>query len=250
MYRPRLRYHMISTTRIVGEYMSKRGLSNQDKIKIFSQYKGIRGELRVLSKEYDVVPRTIRRVIRDHPLRYSPTAKSNCLICDKICHKGNQKYCSRDCYTKHRWSQDYLRRGTSSQNRYCLLCREPRGRRNKKYCSQSCHKKQQWLERKLHFEETGLWPGVNNETSFRQHTKRYLIEKLGHQCSICKLTEWNSEPIPLIMDHIDGHSENNNIENCRLVCGNCDMQLPTYKSKNIGNGRAYRRQRYAEGKSY
>jgi len=45
------------------------------------------------------------------------------------------------------------------------------------------------------------------------------------------------QPVPLVLDHIDGHFENNNEENLRLVCGNCDMQLSTYKSKNIGNGR-------------
>jgi len=58
------------------------------------------------------------------------------------------------------------------------------------------------------------------------------------------------KPIPLVLDHIDGNSENWAIENLRLVCGNCDMLLPTYKSKNRGRGRAYRRDRYASGKSF
>jgi len=53
-----------------------------------------------------------------------------------------------------------------------------------------------------------------------------------------------------VMDHIDGNADNNSLDNFRLVCGNCDMQLPTYKNKNKGNGRAWRRKRYAEGKSY
>lgn len=56
--------------------------------------------------------------------------------------------------------------------------------------------------------------------------------------------------MPLIVDHINGNPEDDRLENLRLVCGNCDMQLPTYKSRNLGNGRAWRRQRYAEGKSY
>jgi hypothetical protein len=34
------------------------------------------------------------------------------------------------------------------------------------------------------------------------------------------------------------------------VCPNCDSQHPTFKSRNRGNGRAWRRQRYADGKSY
>ena len=52
------------------------------------------------------------------------------------------------------------------------------------------------------------------------------------------------------MDHIDGNSDNNILSNLRLVCGNCDMQLPTYKSKNKGNGRYYRRLRYKNKKSF
>ncbi len=41
-----------------------------------------------------------------------------------------------------------------------------------------------------------------------------------------------------------------NEENLSLICSNCDANLPTYKSKNKGNGRHYRRIKYKEGKSY
>ncbi|WIM86214.1 hypothetical protein PT015_14985 [Candidatus Mycobacterium wuenschmannii] len=42
----------------------------------------------------------------------------------------------------------------------------------------------------------------------------------------------------------------NRRENLRLICPNCDSQLPTYKARNRGSGRHYRRQRYANGQSY
>lgn len=48
-------------------------------------------------------------------------------------------------------------------------------------------------------------------------------------------------PIPLVLDHINGKSSDNNLENLRLVCGNCDMQLPTYKSKNKNSERRKRK---------
>lgn len=54
----------------------------------------------------------------------------------------------------------------------------------------------------------------------------------------------------LVLDHVDGDSTNNRRENLRLVCPNCDSQLPTFKARNRGSGRAWRRQRYADGKSY
>lgn len=47
-----------------------------------------------------------------------------------------------------------------------------------------------------------------------------------------------------------GRSDNNILENLRLVCPNCHALTPTYKGKNAGNGRAKRRQRYIDGKSY
>lgn len=83
-----------------------------------------------------------------------------------------------------------------------------------------------------------------SEGAIRKHVKRYLIVKNGHKCSICNTSEWNKQPIPLICDHIDGNSNNTDLNNFRIVCCNCDAQLPTYKSKNRGNGRTYDRAYY------
>ena len=80
--------------------------------------------------------------------------------------------------------------------------------------------------------------------AIRKHVKRFLIHKNGHVCSICRQSKWNNQQIPLVCDHIDGDSNNSNLNNFRLVCCNCDAQLPTYKSKNKGNGRKYDRDYY------
>lgn len=80
--------------------------------------------------------------------------------------------------------------------------------------------------------------------------RKYLTLLRGWVCSVCGNTEWLGQPIPLVMDHVDGNSDNWSVGNLRLVCGNCDMQLPTYKNKNKGNGRFSRKLRYRQGLSY
>lgn len=56
--------------------------------------------------------------------------------------------------------------------------------------------------------------------------------------------------LALIVDHINGDASNNRRENLRLICPNRDSQLQTYKARNRGSGRYYRRLRYADGQSY
>lgn len=80
------------------------------------------------------------------------------------------------------------------------------------------------------------------EAVARRRAKAYLIQTLGHKCSRCGISEWMNEPVPLVCDHISGDSTDNRIENFRLVCYNCDGQLPTFKSKNRGKGRSYDRE--------
>lgn len=87
------------------------------------------------------------------------------------------------------------------------------------------------------------------EQTIRSHAKRILINDNGNTCSVCNETIWCGRPIPLVCDHIDGNSNNCSFNNFRLVCCNCDAQLPTYKSKNRGNGRTYDRQRYHKVKA-
>jgi 5-methylcytosine-specific restriction endonuclease McrA len=79
--------------------------------------------------------------------------------------------------------------------------------------------------------------------------KKVVIKHQGHQCSICQETEWLGLKIPIVLDPIDGDHTNNKLSNLRLVCPNCDAQLPTYKSKNMGKGRkdrtlAYYKERF------
>lgn len=114
----------------------------------------------------------------------------------------------------------------------------------KKYCSASCRSKQ-IHEQKLVDIENGVYTVKSNK-----QYKSYLISKHGHKCQMCSFTEWGGKPILLILDHIDGNSDNFKLENLRVICSNCDTLTSTYKGRNKGKGRFSRKQRYHAGKSF
>jgi hypothetical protein len=115
------------------------------------------------------------------------------------------------------------------------------------FCNNSCQHEYDAREREALIRASGV---VTPHYKCSKAIKAFLLRERGHRCEVCGGTEWLGQPIPLVLDHINGNSEDCRLVNLRLVCGNCDMQLPTYKSKNRGHGRFARRKRYAEGGSY
>jgi hypothetical protein len=81
---------------------------------------------------------------------------------------------------------------------------------------------------------------THSDNSIRRLVRKYLIYKHGNQCMMCGLSEWRNIPIALVSDHIDGDSSNNDLDNFRIICNNCDATLPTFKGKNRGKGRKKR----------
>ncbi len=81
-----------------------------------------------------------------------------------------------------------------------------------------------------------------------QARRRRLLKIRDLCCAICMVREWQGNPVPLVVDHADGNPENNDPTNLRLICRNCDGQLPTFAGKNRGRGRKARRDRYAKEK--
>jgi hypothetical protein len=111
----------------------------------------------------------------------------------------------------------------------------------KKYCNTRCQKDYEYKRRIEKWQEGG--------TIGKWTLKRYLAEQ-KEGCWECGINEWNGKDIVLELEHINGNSGDNTEENVSLLCPNCHSQTPTYKNRNMGNGRHFRRLRYAEGKSY
>ena len=98
------------------------------------------------------------------------------------------------------------------------------------YCSNACSAEARLLE-SIKRTKQGL-------VKERPTLRKVLARVKGYACECCGISEWNSKPITLQVDHINGLATNNNIENLRLICPNCHSQSSTFGGRNKGQGRA------------
>ena len=169
--------------------------------------------------------------IRVKKLKHCEHCKSDFEIKSKA-----QKFCTRRCARR----SGKTGRQPTIFPKPCLQCKvlfQPyQGTRGQKYCSTKC-----------------MGEAYKHKTSSDYKSsdalRKYLKRTRAYLCSICGLSEWNSTPITLTIDHIDGNYLNNKELNLRFLCPNCHSQTPTFGAKNKGNGRYLRRLRYSQGKS-
>lgn len=104
----------------------------------------------------------------------------------------------------------------------CLGCEnefEPHSDSRGKYCSNKCQQNHLYCEWEAEVVRTGQFNPVK---CVKTRHRRYLFERQGGKCAVCGRKTWLSKPIPLAFDHINGHSDDWRVCNCRLICNNCD----------------------------
>ncbi len=126
--------------------------------------------------------------------------------------KCKNKFCSHSCSASYNnlGVRRNFKNGKWAKKR-CLCCDQVTT--NPKYCSSQCQQNYLWQERKKDIERNGF-----KNVGLKQ-IKRYILEINGRKCEICGITEWQGQDVPLVLDHIDGNSDNNKLENFRFVCG-------------------------------
>lgn len=68
--------------------------------------------------------------------------------------------------------------------------------------------------------------------SFR--LKRRLLDEglKEYKCELCGLYEWQDNPIPLELHHINGNNRDNRLDNLKLLCPNCHALTSSYRGRN------------------
>lgn len=174
---------------------------------------------------------------REARQRYAENPKY-CVQCGQLFpyEKRYNKFCNQSC------AASYNNRGVTRHSKstsFCA-CGNPKKLQNQ-YCA-DC------IEKRVYNRAASFDSAKDDRTR-----KSMLLEMRGHQCEQCGLAEWQGQPIPLDLDHIDGNADNSSEENLRLICPNCHALTETYKGANIGKNSSRqktRRKRYANGQTY
>lgn len=75
----------------------------------------------------------------------------------------------------------------------------------------------------------------SNYQSFKLKNRLLEVGLLKNICSSCGLDDiWQNKQLNMHLDHINGDSRDNRLENLRILCPNCHSQTHTYTGRNKG----------------
>lgn len=129
----------------------------------------------------------------------------------------------------------------------CSFCGKELTKKQQKYnlfCSNTCSNQARRQKKLDDWLSSGKLPyGNNTMIKVKSIYREYIDNEQNHKCAICGIPDiWNGKHLVFVLDHIDGNASNHSRDNLRLVCPNCDSQLPTFKSRNKKSTRTYKKE--------
>ena len=185
----------------------------------------------------------LAKIKQETELQHWVEEKHICEKCGKVMTEkyGSGRFCSRACANsrdKSNIAKTTIRVTKIPKVYICENCKKEFSKQKGggKFCCSECSSI--YRSRKRYEEYLNDNSIVWGQQHMRNY-KKYFLEEQNHCCAICGMKdEWNGKQLIFILDHIDGNADNNNRNNLRLICPNCDSQLDTYKSKNKHSARA------------
>jgi len=141
--------------------------------------------------------------------------------------EGRKSFCNSSCAAKYN-NRLYPKRTNGRDKPKCKNCETPLKAYDRTYCNTKCQAG--------YYYKTVTLPSILEGTSKNiRAIKEYLCETEGACCTSCGTgIEWKGKPLTLHLDHIDGNSDNNSLQNLRLLCPNCHSQTDTFGHKGQG----------------
>jgi hypothetical protein len=125
-------------------------------------------------------------------------------------------------------------------------CGKPR-KSGRLYCSRQCSvelKRAVYIESWKRGEELG-----GSDIGVSEIVRHFLMERSGGQCE-SDTCGWDwSKPSGVEVEHINGNPLDHSLGNLMVICPNCHTQTATFKGRNRGSGRAWRRAKHLRSSS-
>ncbi len=163
-----------------------------------------------------------------------------------------KRFCNRSCSATFNNKKFPKRVKDESSKSSCVRCGKVRYGSKLDACPECMThiKIDRWL--------SGEWDGAQPKSGLLSNIIRnHLIQQADNYCQgescLLKGVQFPTHPSDnrsiLEIDHINGNGEDHSPGNLRVLCPTCHTLTPTYRARNIGNGRKvfYHRRSHPEG---